>query len=213
MKDLSEEAGSGNKGLFSGESSDAKLYTMDIPVLPMLSSIVFPDTIVSIQISRKKNLALTDLTREGEVICLLLQKNAETLEPRSTDLYRIGVTARLLNKLRLSEELYQVFLHGLERVMVDTFVSWEHYIVAGIRPLHGDCPPDDTLVPLRNRIQDAVDRRSNRRKYDAQQVLMKFAETVRDETDVEALSQELINEVNQTMQPRMVTLWLKKPDN
>lgn len=69
------------------------------------------------------------------------------------------------------------------------------------------------FVPLRNYIQSNVDRRFNRRKYDAQQVLTKFAETVRDETDLEALSQELINVVNQTMQPRSVSLWLKKPDD
>lgn len=69
------------------------------------------------------------------------------------------------------------------------------------------------FVPLRNTIQNAVNRRFNRRKYDAQRVLTKFAETVRDETDLETLSQELIHVVNETLQPRSATLWLKKPDD
>ncbi len=66
------------------------------------------------------------------------------------------------------------------------------------------------FVPLRNKIQGAIDQRFNRKKYDAQKVLEKFSQTVRDETDLEKLTGELINVVHETMQPRSVTLWLKK---
>ena len=65
------------------------------------------------------------------------------------------------------------------------------------------------FVPLRNRVQNAIDKRFNRKKYDAQQVLKKFSETVRDETDLDKLTAELVNVVNETMEPKSVSVWLK----
>jgi hypothetical protein len=65
--------------------------------------------------------------------------------------------------------------------------------------------------PLRRRIQDFIDRRFYRRKYDAEQALADFAATARNETDLEALTEKLVEVVSQTMQPDQVSLWLAKP--
>jgi hypothetical protein len=69
------------------------------------------------------------------------------------------------------------------------------------------------FVPVRNVIQTAIDRRFNRKKYDAQKVLEHFSQTVRDETDLEKLTGELVNVVQETMQPKSVQLWLKPGKN
>jgi hypothetical protein len=66
------------------------------------------------------------------------------------------------------------------------------------------------FVPLRNRVQDAVDRRFYRSKYDAQAVLTEFSTTVRDETDLNRLTGKLAEVVQETMQPRKVSVWLKQ---
>ncbi len=64
------------------------------------------------------------------------------------------------------------------------------------------------FLPLRRRVQDWIDRRFFRQKYNAEKVLNNFAATVRDETDLDALTAELVRVIQETMQPEFVCVWL-----
>ena len=107
----------------------------------------------------------------------------------------------------------------LSGILILVYLGGVLLIQSVIRSVAGN--PDTPLVtvittlgvaalfnPLRTRVQDFIDRRFYRRKYDAEKAYSKFVFTARDEIDIERLTEVLLGVVDETMQPEHVSLWL-----
>src|SRR5712671_2090627 len=108
--------------------------TDSIPVLPLRNSVLFPMSVVPINVGRPRSVRLVEdlLGRERALVGIVSQKNPELDEPTFRDLYDIGTLARVVKVIRLGQSNYSVVLNGLGRFRITAPGGLEPYMRARI---------------------------------------------------------------------------------
>src|SRR5262245_60163083 len=112
----------------SGTESDS------VPILPLRNSVLFPMSVVPINVGRPRSVRLVEdlLGRERALVGVISQRSPDVDEPTFKDLFGVGMVARVVKVIRLGPNNYSVVLNGLGRFRVHGTGTLEPYMRARI---------------------------------------------------------------------------------
>ncbi len=117
------------------EHEPEKNAPVEVPILPIKNTVLFPGVVIPITVSRQKSIKLVKKAYAGDrLIGVLAQKN-NAEEPHVNDLYKIGALARILKMLVLPDGNTTIIIQGKQRYKVEEFISEEPQITARVNYL------------------------------------------------------------------------------
>ena len=127
----------------------------ELPVLPILSVVVFPFAIVQLLVRREKNIKLLrSIKNTDNIIALVAPKDPSNADPSPKDLHEYGVAAKIVNKVDLAEDSSQIVLQGICRIRVKKYTQEDPYLSAEITEVAEKEQNDlETKVLLENLIE------------------------------------------------------------
>jgi ATP-dependent Lon protease len=106
-----------------------------LPILPLRNSVLFPTSVVPINVGRPRSVRLVQelLGQERAFVGVVSQRESEVNEPTFEQLYQVGTIARVVKVIRLGPSNYSVVLNGLGRMELLESVAMEPYMRARVR--------------------------------------------------------------------------------
>jgi ATP-dependent Lon protease len=109
----------------------------EIPLLPIRNAVLFPGAVAPFDVGREKSVALVeDIENQSQpIIVIFAQRDPSTDDPGQTELYPVGVAARVLKALKHSSGNYSLILQGLVRVRMESVTAAAPYLKARVSRL------------------------------------------------------------------------------
>jgi ATP-dependent Lon protease len=107
-----------------------------LPMVPLKNSVLFPNLLMPLSVGRAASLAAVEaaLATEEKEIIVVAQRDASTDEPKQDDLYTVGTKAVIRKMNRPSEDLMEVLVIGIERVVIVKLDNSEPFVRARVQP-------------------------------------------------------------------------------
>ncbi|HEY0787749.1 MAG TPA: endopeptidase La [Thermoanaerobaculia bacterium] len=107
-----------------------------LPVIPLVSSVLFPGGVLSLQVGIERNVRLLRaLPEDQNLVAAVCQIRGDKENPRPADLSRVGVLAAIVQRLPLAHDRYQLFLQGRQRIEVVQILQVEPHFEAKVREI------------------------------------------------------------------------------
>jgi ATP-dependent Lon protease len=137
---------------------DPKAEFETLPILPLRNSVVFPASVVPINVGRARSVRLVEdiLGQERAVVGIVSQRDSDVDEPGFDDIFDVGTVARVVKVIRLGVANYSVVLHGISRMKVMGKTGLEPYMRAKVRRLGDEVERDAGLEALGSTLREAT---------------------------------------------------------
>jgi ATP-dependent Lon protease len=131
-----------------------------LSILPLRNSVLFPGSIIPIDVGRKKSVRLVEeaISKERPVIGILTQRDARTEDPTDGDLFAVGCAARILKVIKLAKDNFSVILQGVARVRILEYTQRDPFIVSRVQAVPDITKPDVELDALVLNLKDIAKR-------------------------------------------------------
>src|SRR4249920_3755644 len=131
-----------------------------ISILPLRNSVLFPGSIIPIDVGRKKSVKLVEeaISKERPVIGIVTQRDARTEEPGPTDLFSVGCAARILKVIKLAKDNFSVILQGVSRIRLLEVGGVDPFMTARVQALPDSSATDVELDALVMNVKDVAKR-------------------------------------------------------
>ncbi len=132
--------------------------TESVPILPLRNSVLFPMSVVPINVGRPRSVRLVEdlLGRERALVGVISQRSPDVDEPTFKELFTVGTVARVVKVIRLGPSNYSVVLNGLGRFRVKALSSLEPYMRAKIERIPESLVRDVELDALGAGLREAT---------------------------------------------------------
>jgi ATP-dependent Lon protease len=131
-----------------------------LPILPLRNSVLFPGSIIPIDVGRRKSVRLVEeaVSKERPVIGILTQRDARTEDPTEGDMYSVGCAARILKVIKLAKDNFSVILQGVSRIRISEYTQQEPFILARVGAVPDPTTSDVELDALVMNLKDIAKR-------------------------------------------------------
>lgn len=131
-----------------------------LSILPLRNSVLFPGSIIPIDVGRKKSVRLIEeaISKERPVIGIITQRDGRAEDPNDGDLYTVGCAARILKVIKLAKDNFSVILQGVSRVRVLEYTQQDPFMVSRVHALPDLLRPDVELDALVLNLKDMAKR-------------------------------------------------------
>ena len=137
----------------------AKMSRITQPVLPLRDIVVFPNMIVRLFVGREKSVkALEEVMKDNKEILLASQLDATQDEPTEETINRVGVSANVLQILKLPDGAVKILVEGKNRVRIEKFIKNDNFFEAEALVINDTMKKPDEIEALRRSVIDEFDR-------------------------------------------------------